>query len=206
MHKNGRIGTFVCDVKPIADPLTGKFTSIVTIFRDITEQRLREARLQFEAEHDVVTGLHNRRFFERMLTDSIAMEQPASPQHSLIFMDLDGFKQVNDRLGHDAGDDVLRAAAAAFEGCVGGNDVLVRWGGDEFAVLLFHCHVSSAERVAESMQAALRRNPARLGVTASIGVAPVLPGEKPSASIRRADAATYDAKKAGGDRVAVRET
>lgn len=206
MHKNGRIGTFVCDVKPIADPLTGRYTSIVTIFRDITEQRLREARLQFEAEHDVVTGLHNRRYFERMLTDSIAMEQPAAPQHALIFLDLDGFKQINDLLGHEAGDEVLRAAASAFERCVGGNDVLVRWGGDEFAALLFHCHISSAQRVAESMQAALHRNPARLGVTASIGVAPALPGEKPSVSIRRADAATYDAKKAGGDRVAVRET
>ncbi|HET7814298.1 MAG TPA: diguanylate cyclase [Candidatus Baltobacteraceae bacterium] len=206
MHKNGRIGTFVCDVKPIADPITGQFTSIVTVFRDITEQRLREARLQFEAEHDVVTGLHNRRYFERMLTDSIAMEQPAAPQHSLIFMDLDGFKQVNDRLGHDTGDEVLRAAAAAFERCVGGNDVLVRWGGDEFAALLFHCHVSSAVRVAESMQAEFQHDPARRWVTASIGVVPVLPGEKPSASIRRADAATYDAKKAGGNRVAVRET
>ncbi|HET7813687.1 MAG TPA: diguanylate cyclase, partial [Candidatus Baltobacteraceae bacterium] len=206
MHRNGRIGTFVCDVKPIPDPITGRFTSIVTVFRDITEQRLREARLLFEAEHDVVTGLHNRRYFERMLTDSIAMEQPATPQHALIFMDLDGFKQINDRLGHDTGDEVLRAAAAAFERCVVGNDVLVRWGGDEFAALLFHCHLSSAVRVAESMLAAFERDPARRWVTASIGVVPVLPGEKPSASIRRADAATYDAKKAGGNRVAVRET
>lgn len=201
--KGGRIGTFVVNSKPIADPATGRFASIVTIFRDVTEERVHQAQLLYEAEHDALTGLHNRRFFERMLSDSVAIETPSEPQHALIFIDLDGFKDVNDRLGHQAGDEVLQAAAAAFTRCVTGSDVLVRWGGDEFAVILFHCHVSSAERMARHMLEELRRAPGRHRVTASAGIAPVLPGEPVSASVKRADLAAYEAKRAGGDRAAV---
>lgn len=203
VHKNGTTGTFVINSKPIADPITGKYTSLVTIYRDVTEERLHEAQLQYEAEHDTLTGLHNRRYFERMLGDSIALRQTHEPQHALIFLDLDGFKEVNDRLGHEAGDEVLKAAASAFRHCVGGSDVLVRWGGDEFAALLFHCHIESAERLAQSMLEELRLSPDRRWVTASIGVTPVLPGELARESIRRADRAVYAAKNQGGDRVAV---
>ncbi len=202
-HKNGTIGTFVINTKPIADEITGKYSSIVTIYRDVTEQRLHEAQLQYEAEHDPLTGLHNRRYFERMLGDSVAMQRPDTPQHALIFLDLDGFKEVNDRLGHEAGDEVLKAAASSFGRCVTGNDVLVRWGGDEFAALLFHCDIDSAERAASCMLSELHRAPEHRWVTASIGVAPVMPGERAADSIRRADRAAYAAKKAGGDRVVV---
>lgn len=203
VHKDGRIGIFVANIKPIADPITQQFNSIVTIFRDVTEERLYEARLQYEAEHDPLTGLHNRRYFERMLRDSVSMQQPATAQHALIFLDLDGFKEVNDRLGHEAGDEVLKAAASAFGYCITATDVLVRWGGDEFAALLFHCPIQSAERVAHRMLDELRRTPGRRWVTASVGVAAALPDEPPAVSIKRADRGAYAAKNAGGDRVVV---
>lgn len=203
VHKNGRIGTFAVSSKPIADPVTGKFGSIVTIFRDVTEERAHEAQLQYEAEHDPLTGLHNRRYFERMLNDSIAMQRPEKPQHALVFLDLDRFKEVNDRLGHEAGDEVLKAAAAAFRRCIAGNDVLVRWGGDEFAAVLFHCHIASAQRTAQCMLEELLKTPAGYRVTASVGVAPVLPGEPAAESIKRVDGAAYSAKSGGGNRVVV---
>ena len=199
--KNGGIGIFIVNSKPLADPITGKYSSIVNIYRDVTEERLHEAQLLYEAEHDPLTGLHNRRYFERMLADSVAMQPPSGPQHALIFLDLDGFKEVNDRLGHEAGDEVLKIAARAFRHCVVGNDVLVRWGGDEFAVLLFHCTLESAKRVARCMLEEFERRPGRQWVTLSAGVAPVSPGEPPSESVKRADRAAYAAKAQGGGRI-----
>lgn len=203
LHKDGRIGTFIVNSKPIQDPVTRKYSSLVTVFRDVTEERLHQAQLQYEAEHDPLTGLHNRRYFERMLGDSVAMEQPSSPQHAILFLDLDGFKEVNDRLGHEAGDEVLKAAAGAFAHCVTGSDVLVRWGGDEFAAILFHCRLASAQRAATCMLEELTHAPERRWVTASIGVTPVLPGEPPVETVRRADKAAYAAKHEGGNRVVV---
>ena len=205
LHKDGRTGTFIVNCKPIADPITGKYTSIVAILRDVTEERLLEQRLQYEAEHDPLTGLHNRRYFERVLKDSVAMQRPASPQHALLFIDLDRFKIINDRYGHQVGDEVLKAAAEAFKSCISGSDILVRWGGDEFAAILFHCHVESARRIGHCMLEKMRKTGGCRHLTASVGAVPVLPGESPSESVTRADMAAYEAKLSGGDCVAVRE-
>lgn len=206
LHKDGRLGTFIVNSKPIADPTTGKYTSIVTILRDVTEERLQEQRLQYEAEHDPLTGLHNRRYFERILKDSVAMQRPASPQHALLFVDLDRFKIVNDRYGHQVGDEALKATADAFKRCISGSDVLVRWGGDEFAAMLFHCHIQSARRIAQCMLDEMRKAAGCRHLTASIGAVPVVPGESASQSVTRADMAAYQAKLRGGDCVAVQET
>lgn len=201
VNKDGLIGTYIASMKPIADPVTGKFTSIVSILRDVTEERRQEERLQYEAEHDALTGLHNRRYLERMLHDSVAIRVPDSPEHALIFIDLDGFKDVNDTLGHAAGDEVLRLAARAFNKCLSGTDLMVRYGGDEFAAVLFHCRIENAERIAQTMIECWRAARSPWTVTASIGVAAVSPGESPEAAVKRADEACYRAKALGGDRV-----
>jgi diguanylate cyclase (GGDEF)-like protein/PAS domain S-box-containing protein len=199
-RKDGRHGMFEVYAQPIQEPATREYTSIVCVFRDITEARQREAKLLYEAEHDLLTELFNRRYFERSLETAISMTRSA-PMHALLFADLDGFKEVNDRLGHEIGDDVLRAAGRAFDSAVFRTDVLARWGGDEFTALLYHCSLENAVRTAEEMAAAFGAAPDRYGVTVSIGIVLIRAGEGVSDLIRRADRMCYKAKAAGRNRV-----
>ncbi|MDE2482380.1 MAG: diguanylate cyclase [bacterium] len=198
--KDGRSGIFDLQVQPIRDPVTGASSSIVALFRDVTSIRQREQALLFEAEHDALTGLYNRRFLERNLETAIAMTR-TRPTHALLFADLDGFKDVNDRLGHTAGDRVLATAAKAFSSVLFQTDVLARWGGDEFAALLFHCTFENALKSARAMTEALAGAPDRAGVTVSIGVVAIRPGESMDVLVRRADHACYLAKAAGRNQV-----
>jgi len=199
-RKDGRHGIFEVYVQPIQESATRQYTSIVCVFRDITDARQREARLLYEAEHDLLTELYNRRYFERALETAISMTRTA-PAHALLFADLDGFKEVNDRLGHEIGDEVLRAAARAFDSAVFRTDVLARWGGDEFSALLYHCSLENGIRTAEEMAAAFNASPDRHGTTVSIGIVAIRPNESVADLIRRADRMCYRAKAAGRNRV-----
>lgn len=203
-RKDGRHGMFEVYVQPIQESATHEYTSIVCVFRDITEARQREAKLLYEAEHDLLTELFNRRYFERALETAISMTR-TEPAHALLFADLDGFKEVNDRLGHEIGDEVLRAAARAFDSAVFRTDVLARWGGDEFSALLYHCSLENATRTAAEMAAAFTQSPDRHGTTVSIGIVQIRPGEGVSDLIRRADRMCYRAKAAGRNRVFAEE-
>lgn len=199
-RKNGELGTFEVNIQPIRDPASGEYTSVVSVYRDITEARQREQKLTYEAEHDPLTGLYNRRYLERALHNAISMTRDA-PAHALLFADLDGFKNVNDTLGHDVGDQVLKAAAQAFQAAVFQTDALARWGGDEFAILLYHCSLDNARRTADEIMNAFHASVDRHGTTVSIGVVPILAGETVPELIRRADRVCYRAKAAGRDRV-----
>lgn len=199
-RKDGRHGMFEVHLQPIQEHSTGEFTSVVSIFRDITDARQREAKLVYEAEHDLLTELFNRRYLERALETAISMTRGA-PTHALLFADLDGFKEVNDRLGHEVGDEVLRAAARAFDSAVFRTDVLARWGGDEFAALLYHCSLENGVRTAEEMAAAFNASPDRRGTTVSVGIVAIRPDESVADLIRRADRMCYRAKAAGRNRV-----
>lgn len=199
-RKDGRPGMFEVHLQPIQEHSTGEYTSVVSVFRDITDARQREAKLLYEAEHDLLTELFNRRYFERALETAIEMTH-SPPAHALLFADLDGFKEVNDRLGHEIGDDVLRAAARSFDSAVFRTDVLARWGGDEFAALLYHCSLENGIRTAEEMAAAFNASPDRYGTTVSIGIVAIRPNESVSDLIRRADRMCYKAKAAGRNRV-----
>ena len=203
-RKDGRHGMFEVYVQPIQESATREYTSIVCVFRDITEARAREAKLLYEAEHDLLTELFNRRYFERALETAISMTRK-EPVHALLFADLDGFKEVNDRLGHEIGDEVLRAAARAFDSAVFRTDVLSRWGGDEFAALLYHCSLENAVHTADEMAAAFAQSPGRHGTTVSVGIVPIRPGETVADLIRRADRMCYRAKAAGRNRVFAEE-
>ncbi len=199
-RKDGRHGMFEVHLQPIEEHSSGEFTSVVSVFRDITDARQREAKLLYEAEHDLLTELFNRRYFERALETGISMTRTV-PMHALLFADLDGFKEVNDRLGHEIGDEVLRAAARAFDSAVFRTDVLARWGGDEFAALLYHCSLENAIRTAEDMAAAFSAAPNRYGTTVSIGIIVIQANESVADLIRRADRMCYKAKAAGRNRV-----
>ncbi|HXW59567.1 MAG TPA: sensor domain-containing diguanylate cyclase [Solirubrobacteraceae bacterium] len=150
---------------------------------------------QHASGHDALTGLSNRRGFDDRLATEAARVRRHGDDLALCLLDLDGFKEINDALGHAAGDDVLRAMARHFTE-VRGEDAAFRLGGDEFAFMLVGAGDADARAVAERINAAVREDPACRGVTISWGIA-LLTDNDPVGMIARADAALYQAKRAG---------
>jgi diguanylate cyclase (GGDEF)-like protein len=174
-----------------------------------SEQRLRMVaehdarRFQFLAHHDLLTGLPNRVMFEDRAREAVARARRRGEAAALLFLDLDHFKEVNDSLGHEAGDALLRATAERLRGCVRGEDFVARIGGDEFCVLLQGLsEPREAASVAQKVVAALAR-PFTIGARevntgASIGIACTpQDGAEVADLLRLADAAMYRAKEAG---------
>jgi diguanylate cyclase (GGDEF)-like protein len=167
--------------------------------------RMQELRRQ--ASHDSLTGLKNRRRFEEDLRAELARSGRYGVPGALLMLDLDHFKQVNDTLGHPAGDRVIAEIADAMRGRTRETDVLARLGGDEFAVILPRCDLEKAQGVAAEIAAAVReRMSGEQGmppVTTSVGIAPFAPGRPLSyeAVLAKADAALYAAKGSGRDTV-----
>ncbi len=176
---------------------------------DITARRRYESRLQHMADHDPLTGLLNRRAYERRLEEHLALGERYGHEGAVLVLDLDDFKQVNDTLGHSAGDELIVRVAGALTGRLRESDTLARLGGDEFAILLPTGDRENAERVARSLLETVRRERAARGpggrerpVSASIGIAP-LEGDSAAGAeeaLINADLAMYDAKEAGRDR------
>ncbi|MFE4467752.1 diguanylate cyclase domain-containing protein [Leifsonia sp. NPDC056824] len=171
--------------------------------RDITRVIVRrnETRLARLALVDHLTGLHNRRAFEHELERAIAEGQPGI----VLFIDLDGFKEINDRYGHETGDTVLRAVADRLTGASRDSDLIARLAGDEFVALSPGTSQvggeSLATRLIEAIKAPIDTAVGQVGVTASCGVVGLLAGNTSKQLLDAADAAMYRAKKAGRDRV-----
>ena len=167
--------------------------------------RMQELRRQ--ASHDSLTGLNNRRRFEEELRAELARSGRYGVPGALLMLDLDHFKQVNDTLGHPAGDRVIAEIAEAMRGRARETDVLARLGGDEFAVILPRCSLEEAQHVAAEIAAAVREQMSTVEdmppVTTSVGIAPFGPGKQLSyeAILAKADAALYAAKGSGRDTV-----
>jgi diguanylate cyclase (GGDEF)-like protein len=153
------------------------------------------------AATDPLTGCPNRRAFLQRLAAAVTRAGRAAPT-VVCLVDLDGFKGVNDRGGHAAGDAVLQLVAAALGGAVRETDTVARLGGDEFAVLAEVSPAVSAEQLAERLRDAVAAVGRASGVTASVGVAAVRTGDDLHDLLYRADSAMYRAKTAGGNRVA----
>ena len=149
------------------------------------------------AEHDDLTGLHNRRYFEQRLAEALGHEPTA-----VVIVDVDHFKFVNDSLGHGPGDDLLREVSTTMRSRLRDQDVLARFGGDEFAVLLTGAGQTGPE-VARHLLAAIRTGVTGVTVTASAGAAVFPAGTEITTSdaIVAADIALYQAKQRGRDRV-----
>lgn len=162
-------------------------------------------RAQRLADIDSLTGVYNRRAWSERLLALHARTQREGQPLSLLFLDLDQFKALNDRLGHAAGDAALRAMAAVMRAEIREHDTVGRYGGEEFVVCLpntSHARaVQAAERIRRRLQERARREPDGSLPTVSIGVATLRPGEELAALIRRADSAMYEAKAAGRNRV-----
>jgi diguanylate cyclase (GGDEF)-like protein/PAS domain S-box-containing protein len=194
----------------LAPTSVGERPMYILIARDATLRKLHEDQLTHQATHDPLTGLANRQLFDELLVRAVYRTDRSRAPAMVLYVDLDGFKDVNDAFGHQAGDRVLAETARRLEGVVRPGDVVARLGGDEFAVLCENLQATSdAARIAERVVEALRRPiPVASGVaivTASVGVAVALPGEAAGAVVGRADQAMYEAKRAGKASYAVAE-
>lgn len=175
--------------------------------KDITQRRQKEALQRWEAEHDPLTGLLNRRGFERRLDEAMAEWHKTGSPSALLMIDLDNFKPINDEGGHALGDEMLRRIAQVITWEVRRSDHVARQGGDEFAVLMPSCTLPHAERVATTLQNAVRvicvsHEGKEYRVSLSIGIAGFEESDKDIDSLlARADDACYEAKAQGRDKV-----
>jgi diguanylate cyclase (GGDEF)-like protein/PAS domain S-box-containing protein len=176
------------------------------LFRSNHELKLQEDRLRYLAYHDPLTGLPNRKFFAEQLRESVEWAQNNNLLVGLLFIDLDGFKQVNDTLGHEIGDRLLIAVSQRLSNCLRGSDTVSRFGGDEFTVILRAIpRVEVAAKVAEKILIAIAEPIVLEGqiiqVSASIGISIYpLASQDYDTLIKQADTAMYQAKHLGKNR------
>jgi diguanylate cyclase (GGDEF)-like protein len=175
---------------------------ILMLTEDATERKATEARIEQMARFDELTGLANRFEYTAQITEAFAKLERTGDAFALLYLDLDGFKQVNDSLGHDIGDHVLMETASRLRSAIRSNDQLARFGGDEFLLILpssDHVVVTAiAQRMIDVMSRAFDVDGKTVYVTASIGIAMApLDGANPADLLRHADTALYKAKSAG---------
>jgi diguanylate cyclase (GGDEF)-like protein len=174
---------------------------------EITEREF-VARLSWQASHDALTGLVNRREFEARLGNALDRLSRQPGEHSLMFLDLDQFKVVNDTCGHAAGDQLLKQTAALLQESLGAGGLLARLGGDEFGVLLQDCEAGAAIEIAERLRFAVQElrfvwNGCAFNISVSIGLVHVAEANAMAATLRAADMACYMAKEKGRNRIQV---
>ncbi|MEJ2293076.1 MAG: diguanylate cyclase, partial [Deinococcales bacterium] len=171
--------------------------------RDVASLQTQLLGMRRLANQDALTGLPNRRSLESTLASTLALVERHAQSAALLLFDLDDFKRVNDRHGHDAGDEVLRGVARRGESVLRRPDSFGRWGGEEFLVIAPGIDLPGALRAAERLREAIRHLPfGDVGtVTASFGVTTYHPGDTADSLLKRADDALYLAKQAGKDRV-----
>jgi diguanylate cyclase (GGDEF)-like protein/PAS domain S-box-containing protein len=182
----------------------GQKLGVVVIFRDVTKEKEAEEKLKYVASHDMLTDLPNRALLYEHLRIAIAQARRHRWMVGVFFLDLDGFKEVNDALGHQTGDLLLMEVSAVLKKCVREYDIIARIGGDEFVVIvgdivdLGHVEVISA-RVLDAFKRSFMVGGNEINITASIGVT-LFPndGESMESLLKNADVAMYSAKKMGG--------
>lgn len=199
----------------------GKVEGYQGIVRDVTEDVRSEEELRYRVHHDALTRLPNRSLFWDRLLHAVSRDRRSGSALAVLFLDIDGFKEVNDRLGHPAGDRVLREVADRMAAVVRKADTVGRYGGDEFAILLEDLEEpeSDARRVVERLAASIGEpievegDPVRVSCSVGValsqagflpetegeGTAPVEPVEVAETLLRRADAAMYEAKRGEGE-------
>jgi diguanylate cyclase (GGDEF)-like protein/PAS domain S-box-containing protein len=191
---------------PIRDR-AGEIVGAVVVFRDVTKERRLKRALSYQASHDALTGLINRREFDNRLNEALDSAHAGEGPHGLLYVDLDQFKVVNDTCGHSAGDRLLRDVTGLLQAHVRAADIIARLGGDEFGILVRSCTAEQAAMIAENIRQAVReyrftweQNTTSIG--ASVGVVEITRESESVASLlSAADIACYAAKDSGRNRV-----
>lgn len=191
---------------PIRDRI-GNIIGAVVVFHDVSRESRLFRQLSYQASHDSLTGLINRREFENRLVSALDSAHDKALRHALLYLDLDQFKVVNDTFGHTAGDELLRQVSDLVQAQIRSTDVVARLGGDEFGILLERCSQERAIEVAESIRGAVEAHrftwqEAFTSVRCSIGVV-LIDDESPSIAslMSSADVACYSAKDMGRNQV-----
>jgi len=203
LHKSGRPVHQELSIVPIVEE--GVVRWIVSMRVDVTARKALKDRLHRAATRDLLTGLYRRNVFFQRVREAVARSRRGGPGFAILFVDVDGFKSINDAEGHAAGDDLLRLLADRLRESLRGDDTIARLGGDEFAVLLPGVEDPALVRelAARLLSLRPRDDDGRPGGWAlSIGTA-MGPGDDQTGEdvVAAADAAMYRAKRAGGDRV-----
>lgn len=193
---------------PIRDE-HGKTHGAIVVFRDVSEIHMLASQLSYQASHDALTGLVNRREFEVRLQNVLDSARSEYKTHVLCYLDLDQFKIINDTCGHAAGDELLIQVSNTLKNVVRNSDTLARLGGDEFGAILEGCSLEMAKVIAEKMReqvSSLRFSWAnkQFEIGVSIGIVPITPTSGNLADLfSAADSACYEAKEQGRNRVHV---
>lgn len=207
-RKDGTLYSVLQSITPLYDE-AGDITHFLCLQQDISEKKALEQKIAYLAYHDMLTGLPNRTLFNDRMNQAITQAKRDQAQFSLLFIDLDRFKEVNDTLGHGAGDQLLQMVAERLRSCVREGDTVARLGGDEFIVLLRD--VSSpvgltniTQKIIERIAEKYELGPDSAYVTASVGISSY-PRDAQSAErlLSCADEAMYIAKRAGKNRYAL---
>ena len=208
---DGSASVLLSHGKPVYDEAQ-QFLGMRGTVKDVTEQHDLAEQLKYQANHDHLTGLINRREFERRCQRSLDSARSTATRHAVCYLDLDQFKIVNDTCGHAAGDELLRQIASALSALVRDRDTLARLGGDEFGLLLEHCSTEAAVATAEKLRAEIEAlrfqwDGRSFRVSASIGIAVISEAsESVAAMMACVDAACFAAKEGGRNRVYLYES
>jgi diguanylate cyclase (GGDEF)-like protein/PAS domain S-box-containing protein len=194
------------EVTPIANK-SGWYTHWISVQRDVTERKLAEEKLNYQSSHDALTGLVNRREFERRAEELLASIVDGRTEHAACYIDLDQFKVVNDTCGHAAGDELLRQLGALLKKSIRKGDTLGRLGGDEFGVLIKNSSIEDSFKVASYIKSIIEDyrfiyEGQSFRVSASMGLVPIIDAKITlSLLMKNADAACYLAKDYGRNRI-----
>lgn len=189
-------------ITPVKNP-DGKITHFISIIKDLTDRVFEELKLREQASHDSLTGLLNRRAGEIELDVALIEAQEKDSPFCVLMADIDNFKAVNDTYGHPRGDEIIKMVAEILMDETRKTDKCVRWGGEEFIVVLPFCGLAKASEVAENIRAAMAAFPFdNVGqVTLSIGVTESSAGDNPTKLLERVDQRLYASKHDGKNRV-----
>lgn len=198
------------DIYPIWQSITavrdeeGNIRNFVSVFHNITERKRIEYELERQASLDHLTGIPNRRAFDVAMQQAIQQASQQDSAFSLIIFDIDRFKSINDTHGHDTGDAIIKQLTDTVKACLRNSDIVSRWGGEEFTILLQHTPLDGAATFAQRIRRAVEQTDFQgLPVTISIGITQFHQGDSAKCLIARADEALYQAKRSGRNRVEV---